>query len=92
MNCFGQNNNFLAINCLFFNCCILTHNKIFVNNLKHPLSVITMKVSHNSFNPFQLFNNNFLSLSCWLRLKSELLLLKEKLKVVNICKYIYGFK
>ena len=53
--------------------------------MKHPSSVITIKIFQNVYNPIQIANYNLLTLPCWLRVKSELPLPNEKVKVVNSC-------
>ena len=44
-----------------------------------------MKVFQNYLNHFKFSNYNLLSFSCWFRGKSELPLLNEIVKVVNVC-------
>ena len=58
---------------------------MFDKNMKHPSSVITMKMLQNFYSPIQISNYTILSFSCWLRGKSELPLLNDKVKVVNSC-------
>ena len=74
-------------NGLFVKCFIQT-----LNNMKHPSSVITMKVLEGFYTTIKFSNYNLLYLLCWLRGKSALPLINEKLKVVNSCVKKYGFK
>ena len=51
--------------------------------MEHPSSVIAMHLLKNFYNNIQIANYNLLSLSCLLIGKSALLLLNEKVKVLN---------
>ena len=56
---------------------------IFVKNMRHPSSLITIKVVQNFYTPIQFTNYNLLSVSCWLRGKSALPVINDKVKVAN---------
>ena len=84
LNCFGNNINVLTINCLFFNCCLLTQITICVKNLKYLSLIITIKVFH-IFTPFQFSNYNLLSLLFCLICRSALPVLYDKVKALNNC-------
>ena len=58
---------------------------IFVNNMKHLSSVITINLLQNSYTPIQIDNYKLLYFSCWFRGKSALSLLNEKVKVIKSC-------
>ena len=81
---FGNNINFSYNKLFFVNCFILKQIEICVNNLKHPSLINTMKVFH-IFTPFQFSNYKRLYFSCWLRGKSSIPLLNDKVKVLSSC-------
>ena len=64
---------------------------IFVKNIKYTSSVITMNLLLNFYNLIQISNFSLLSFSCWLRGKSSLPLLNDKVKLVNSCVKIYDY-
>ena len=51
----------------------------------HPLSVNLIKTLHSFYTPIQISNYNLLSLLCWLRVKSSLTLLNEKVTALKGC-------
>ena len=52
--------------------------------MKHSSSVITMELLQNNYTNVKMFKYYLLSLACWLRGKSSIPLLNDKVKVVSI--------